>query len=100
METETALVGTDGAVELHTVSGIGLDLSLVIHPRHAEGEDAVGFDHAFDYLSLFEFGMLVVNVLDGFQNLLHRLEIFALSRVLGLEPGHDYRCFHYLVVSV
>ena len=94
VEAQAALVGTDGAVELDAVAGVGLDLALVIGPRHAEREDAVRLDHPLDDLRLLEFRMLVIDFLDALEHLLYRLQIFAFAGVLGLETGHDVFRFH------
>ena len=45
---------------LDTVSHVGLDLSLIIHPGYAEGENTIGNTKTFDQVALFEFGMFVV----------------------------------------
>ena len=37
METQTAFVGTDRAVELNAVAQVGLNFAFVVHPRYAEG---------------------------------------------------------------
>lgn len=42
MQTETALVGAQGRVELHTVSTVDLNLALVVLPHDAELDDALG----------------------------------------------------------
>ena len=36
MEPQAALVGADGAVELHAVAAVHLHLALIVHPGHAE----------------------------------------------------------------
>jgi hypothetical protein len=41
VESETALVGAKGRVELHTVSPLDLALALVVLPDHAELDDAL-----------------------------------------------------------
>ena len=95
MEAETALIGTDGTVELDTIAGVGLDLAFVVYPGYAEGEDAVRLYQAFHNLGLLKLGMLIVHILDGFQNLLNSLQILFLQRILGLEACHDVSCFHF-----
>ena len=100
METEASLVGTDGAVELHTVAEVGLDLALVVNPGHTEGVDAVGFDHALYDLCLLEFRMLIVNFFDALENFLHSLQILAFSRMLCLEHSHDFVGFHCVIKKV
>ncbi len=94
VETETALIGTDGAVELDAVAEVRLDLALVVHPGHTEGEDAVGFDHPLHDLCLLELRMLVIDLFDGFEDFLHGLKVLLLERVLGLELCHDVLCLH------
>ena len=94
METEPALVGADGAVELDAVAGVGLHRSLIINPGHAERKDAVRFDHSLDNLCLLEFGMLVIHILHRFQNLLNSLEILILPRILGPELGQNFIGIH------
>src|SRR5262245_17401003 len=42
MEPETALVGTEGRVELHAVSFVDLALALVILPNNTELDDTLG----------------------------------------------------------
>lgn len=42
VETETALVGTESRVELHTVALVDLALALVVLPDDAELDDALG----------------------------------------------------------
>lgn len=39
MESKTTLVGTQGRIELYTVSSVDLDLALVVFPDHAELDD-------------------------------------------------------------
>ena len=48
VETQAALVGTDGRVELDAVAAVDLDLASVIDPGHTEHDDALGLDKALD----------------------------------------------------
>ena len=64
MEAQASLVGTDGAVKLHSVSYIDVHLALVIGPWHTECYDAFGFNQSFDKLCTLKLRMLVVNVLN------------------------------------
>ena len=65
MKTDTTFVRADRIVMLDTVSHVGLDLSLIIHPGYAEGENTIGNTKTFDQVALFEFGMFVVNLFDS-----------------------------------
>ena len=95
VEAETTFIGTDGTVELDAVTGVGLDLTLDVDPGDAEGKNAVRLYQTFHDLGFFEFGVLVVNFLDGFQNLLNGLQVLFLQRVLGLKACHDVSRFHF-----
>ncbi len=41
METDTTFVRTDGGVHLHAETAVDLHFALVVHPRHAEHDDAL-----------------------------------------------------------
>ena len=94
METDTTLVRADGVVELYAVADVVLNFSLVVNPGHAECEDAVGLDHALYDAGLLPLGMLVVYVFYTKKNFFHCLEILFLTRMLGLEAGHDFLNIH------
>ena len=64
VKSQTALVRSDSAVELDTISEVGLYLAGIVHPRHAEGEDTVGLDHPLHNLGLLELRMLVIHILN------------------------------------
>ena len=60
METQSALIRTNGAVELHTIARIDVHLALVVSPRHAEHDHTLwlnealdAFDDVLDDLGLF-----------------------------------------------
>ncbi len=89
MESQAAFVGAYGAVELHAVTDVGLYLAAVVHPRHAEGDDAVGLDHTLDDFSLFELGMFVVNLLDRLEDFAYCLQILAFARMFPFEICHQ-----------
>ena len=65
MEADTTLVRTDSAVELHAVTEVYMDLTVVVNPWHTERDDTLWLHDALDNLSFLELRMLVVNVLDG-----------------------------------
>ena len=94
METQTALVGADGVVELEAVAGIDLHLALVVYPYDLEREAAVGLDDTLRDAVGFEFGVLVVSLFHGHQNLAHGLQVFAFAGVLALEFRHKFVYVH------
>ena len=68
VETQSALIRTDGTVELYAVADVHLHFSLVVNPRYTEGGDALRFHNALDDLCLLKLRMLVIYILDGFQH--------------------------------
>lgn len=51
-----SLVGADGAVHLHAVAAVDLDLAFVIEPGHTENDDALGFRDAFQNFHFLQYG--------------------------------------------
>ena len=94
VETQTALVRADRAVELNAITEVGLHFARIVNPRHTEREDPVRLDHPLDDLCLLEFRMLVVHFLDGVEDLADSLEILALTGVLPLKVRHNFSYFH------
>ena len=64
MEADTALIRTYGRVELHTVAGIGLDLTIVVHPCDFESQDTLRLHYALHDLGILKLRVLIVNFLD------------------------------------
>ena len=58
VETQAALVGADGVVELHPPGPVGPDLAVVVFPGHPEDHDAVRLGHALEDLRVAVFGVL------------------------------------------
>ena len=65
METETALVRTDGIGVLHTVAHIGLHLALVVNPCDTEGHDTVGHTKTLYQVGGLKLGVLVILFFNG-----------------------------------
>ena len=84
MEAQTALVGADGAVELDAVAHVDLGLALVVHPRNAEHDDALGHGHALQQGLAAVLGLVGVHHgTEGIQDLLDGLVELGLAGVLG-----------------
>ena len=84
MEAQTALVGADGGVELHTVAAVDLHLAGVVNPGHPEHHDALRLNDAFDQTVLFDFGAGRHDGFERFKNFLNRLQKLLL---LGIALG-------------
>jgi hypothetical protein len=53
VEAETALVRTEGRIELHAVTLVDLALAFVVLPDHAELDDALGDGNDFESFPVF-----------------------------------------------
>ena len=96
VESQSAFVRADGAVELYAVSDVDLYLAFVVHPRHAEGRDALWFDDSLHDFSFLEFRMLVVHILNRGKHFSHGLQELGLSWMLLLQILHDFLNVHKL----
>ena len=85
MKPYATLVGTDGVVELHAVAQVDVNLTRIIHPRHAKRKDSVGLDQALDQLRPLELRVLIVDVFNRNQHLAHRLQVLIFTTVLGFK---------------
>ena len=70
MEADSSLIRTNRIVELYTIANVGLNLALVIYPRHTECEDTVGFNHSLYNFCFLKFGVLIIYIF-------HRQQHFA-----------------------
>ena len=59
MEAQAALVGAESGVELDAEAAVHVDVALVVGPRDAELDDALGFDDALKQGGLLELRMRV-----------------------------------------
>ena len=74
VEAQTALVGADRGVELHTVAAVDLNLALVVNPGHAELDGALRLDDALQYTGLLVLRVLLDNRLQGLEDLANGLQ--------------------------
>ena len=98
MKPQTALIGTNGAVELHTVANVHMHFATVVDPWHPERDNALRLDNALHNLGFFKLWMLVVHVLYGNEHFSHSLKILQFARMLRLQRLHDF--FHFHSISV
>src|SRR5450756_2526834 len=69
VQAQAALVGANGAVHLHAIALVDLDLALVVDPGHAEHDDPLRLGDALEDLGLAVLRLLVEHGLEGFRNL-------------------------------
>src|SRR5699024_6529038 len=85
MKTQSAFVGADGAVHLDTVTAVHMNLTVVIHPRHAEHDHTLRFDESLNDTRLEVFGMLLQERPQRAQNFFGCLMEFGLLWVAQLQ---------------
>ena len=89
MEAQSALVGADGAVELHPVAVVRMSHALVIHPGHSEGEHPLRLHHPGQKIQPLKAGIVRHSRLDHLQPGLHCLQVLRLIGVPLLQgSGH------------
>ena len=98
MKTQTAFVRTDGAIELHAVTEVGLHFALIINPCHAEGEDTIRLDHALHDLRSLKLGVLVIHLFNRLEHLLYGLQVLCLTRMFRSQTLHNVLYFHCFCV--
>lgn len=85
METNTAFVGADSVVVLHTISVVNLHVALVVHPCYAELDHAIGNAEALYEIGFLKFGVLVIHFLNSGENLRNGLNVFGLTRIAAFQ---------------
>jgi hypothetical protein len=81
-KSQTAFVGSDCTVEFISVALVDLDFAVVVNPDNAEGDSSFGLGQSFEQSSLFIFGVLVDDRLQGSQYFFYGLVKFDFARVL------------------
>ena len=76
VETDAALVGTDGVVMLYSIAHVGLNLTLIVHPVYAELVNSVGDAEALDEVHLVEFRVFVVLFFNCAKHFFYCLMVF------------------------
>jgi len=89
METQTALVRTDGTVELDAETAVDLDAALIIVPRHAEHEYALGLHQPLENAMLFIFRVTLHYRLERFEHFFYRLVEFGFGGILSYHQFID-----------
>jgi hypothetical protein len=74
VEADAALVGADGRGVLDAVAAIDLHLTMVVDPRDAEHDDALGFDQAVEQAVLGVFAGMYAKGDEG-----HRLSMTSVT---------------------
>ena len=91
MEAETALIRTDGAVELNPVTGVHPNLAFVIHPGHSEHDSPLGGGQPLQQ-SIAPIGIFILfnDNPQGLQYFINGLVEFRLVGVLLFDPFEGF----------
>ena len=89
VETETALVGTYGTVELYTEAAVYLSYTLVINPGNTEDNNSFRLNKSFKKLICLILGMISYNTAKRFQHFCCCLNKFRLSGIFFLYGSND-----------
>src|SRR5690606_37197737 len=90
VETQSALVRPQRAVELDAIAAVDLHLAAVVGPRHPEDDLPLRLADAVDELVLQVLGMLRDQPAEGTEHLVDRLQEVTLAGVAPLDPCLDF----------
>ena len=88
VESDAAFVGTDGGVHLYAEAAIDLYLALVVHPRHAEHNHALWFDHALQHFLLAQIRIGEHHRCHALQHFFYCLMKLQFTRILTHQFSH------------
>ena len=89
MEAETALVRTDGRVELNSVAAVYLYLAGIVNPGDTEAYETLRVCHAAEDIVFDKLGALLDNLLKRSENLFYCLNKLGFFTVAGFNT-RDY----------
>ena len=90
VKAQAALVGSNGRVELDTVTAVDLNLALVVDPGNTEHDDTLRLDEALQQGGLLVLGVGVERRLDGAEDLGRGLDELRLLGIAGLELFENF----------
>ena len=90
LETETALVGSDRAVELNAEATVYLNFAVTVGPRYAEFDNALRLYETLKKTGFLILGMLFDNGFKGFENLFNSLKKLGLVRIALLNLRKNF----------
>ena len=80
---------------LNAIAHIVLNTALVVDPRYAEREYAVGHAKTLDEVIALKFRVFVVDVFNRHQYLFYCLQIFRLVGKAATQVVDYFFCFHF-----
>ena len=89
METDSALVWTDGTVALDSVASVHSYFAFVVYPRHTENDYALRLHDSFQNLLVHKVRMLDNIWGNAFKYFFNCLVEFFLTRIPGDQICHE-----------
>ena len=89
MESQSALVRSDGTVVLDSISAVDLDLVVVVFPFDSELDDPFGLDDSVENLVLQIKGIGVDHIDNGCDDFPGCLDELRLCGILSFKFGHE-----------
>ena len=80
-KAQAAFVGANGAVELHPIAPVYMDLAGVVRPGHPELDGALRLGEPLQQAHLFIFGVLIDHRLQAGEDLFYGLDELRLVGV-------------------
>ena len=101
MKAQAALVRADGRIVLDPVAAVNLDLALIIHPVHPEGDDALRLGDALQNAILLILAIFFKDGREALQYFLHSLKKDRLAAVAFFQTLHHalHICHSLLLFS-
>ena len=90
LETETALVGSDRAVELNAEATVYLNFAVTVGPRYTEFDNALRLYETLKKTGFLILGMLFDNGFKGFENLFNSLKKLGFVRIALLNLRNNF----------
>ena len=85
MQTDAALVGADGGIELDPVAPVDLGNAVVVGPGDPEEDGALGLHDAVDDLVLHNVGAALHDGLQRGEDFFHSLQKFLFTGIPGSQ---------------
>lgn len=97
MKPQSALIGSDGVVELHSETAVYLNVAFVVDPGHAEHYLTIGFNQTLQNGVFAVSGVCVDDKLQAFENFSYRLLKLVLRGVLCFYAFKYFRNVRHIM---
>ena len=91
MKSETALIRTDCTVELNAVSGIDVNLTVIINPRYTELDLSFRIDQTFQQRIASELWLIGIN--NRTERIKNFLDCLMEFRLIGIFSDYPFDYF-------